>query len=134
MKEKISPALGNPNLDIDSLVEVTRAKYPGLDLSKPTDMAKILSFLVNKNWDRFQPAMLSYMKRYGTELNPGALRYFAGTVIENCKEPAYLDTYANLLYQLGGKEQAVAMKQKAIDLVPAESKARYQDSLDKMIK
>ncbi|WP_431294700.1 hypothetical protein [Pedobacter sp. P26] len=96
------------------------------------------------------------MKKYGTEVRADMLNSFAWTVFENCKdancitealswskrsvdetqskEPAYLDTYANLLYKLGKKDQAIAMQQKAVDLVTAENKAQYQVTLEKMKK
>ncbi|MNY53112.1 hypothetical protein D3C86_1888420 [compost metagenome] len=50
------------------------------------------------------------------------------------KEPMFLDTYANLLYKLGKKNEAIAMQQKAVDLVPADKKGEYQATLDKMKK
>jgi tetratricopeptide (TPR) repeat protein len=95
-------------------------------------------------------------EKYGAEVTADMLNFFAWAVFENCKdtdcitealrwskrsvdetqtkEPAYLDTYANLLYKLGKKDQAIAMQQKAVDLVTAENKAKYQVTLDKMKK
>ena len=156
VNESINPAFSNTNIDIDSLVAVTQAKYPTVNISKPADMVKILFFQVTKKWDRFQPAIMDYMDKYGAELIPNALNYFARTVLDNCadpeciaaalawskrsvaatqsQEPAYLDTYANLLYKLGKKETAIAMQRKAVDLVHDEGKARYQNTLDKMTK
>jgi thioredoxin-related protein len=156
IKESINPAFENSSINIDSLVAATQAKYPTVDIAKRTDMVKVLFFQVNKNWDRFQPAIRAYMDKYGNELIPNALNYFARTVLENCKdpdciaaamawskrsvdntqgkEPAYLDTYANLLYKLGKKQEAIAMQQKAVELVPGERKALYQGTLNKMVK
>jgi hypothetical protein len=42
----------------------------------------------------------------------------------------FMDTYANLLYKIGKKEDAVAWEQKAINL--STDKKVYQESLDKM--
>lgn len=156
LDENIYPALRKPNVNIDSLVAVVQAKYPKVDINEPTDLIKIQVFQSEKKWDKFQPAVLSYMKKYGTEVRADMLNSFAWTVFENCKdtncitealswskrsvdetqskEPSYLDTYANLLYKLGKKDQAIAMQQKAVDLVSAENKAQYQVTLDKMKK
>ncbi|MGQ7857116.1 thioredoxin fold domain-containing protein [Pedobacter sp. WC2501] len=156
LEENIYPALRKPNANIDSLAASARAKYPTVDISEPVDLMKIQIFQSEKKWDKFQPAVLSYMKKYGTEVRADMLNSFAWTVFENCKdnncitealswskrsvdetqskEPAYLDTYANLLYKLGKKDQAIAMQQKAVDLVAAENKAQYQVTLEKMKK
>ncbi|MCX2492196.1 thioredoxin fold domain-containing protein [Pedobacter sp. PF22-3] len=156
LEENIYPALRKPNVNIDSLVAAVQAKYPKVDINEPTDLIKIQVFQSEKKWDKFQPAVLSYMKKYGTEVRADMLNSFAWTVFENCKdtncitealswskrsvdetqskEPSYLDTYANLLYKLGKKDQAIAMQQKAVDLVAAENKAQYQVTLDKMKK
>ena len=138
IRENIDNVSGNSNVDIDSLVAVTQAKYPTVNLSKRTDMVKILFFLVNKRWDRFQPAIVNYMTSYSSELTPGALNYFARMVLENCKdsgcvaaaaawskrsvdktlskEPLYLYTYAGLLFKIGRTEEAISMQQKAVNL------------------
>lgn len=156
LEENIYPALRKPNVNIDSLVAAVKAKYPKVDINEPTDLIKIQIFQTEKKWDKFQPAVLSYMKKYGTEVTAEMLNSFAWTVFENCKdpdciaealswskrsvdetqskEPSYLDTYANLLYKLGKKDQAIAMQQKAVDLVSAENKAQYQVTLEKMKK
>lgn len=156
LQEQIYPGLRSRTANIDSLVAAVQAKYPEVDISKATDLLKIQFFQGTKKWDRFQPAVLAYMKKYGTEVNPQMLNTFAWAVFENCKdpeciaaamawskrsvdetqskEPAFLDTYANLLYKLGKKDEAIAMQQKAVDLVPADGKAQYQATLDKMKK
>jgi thioredoxin-related protein len=156
IQESVYPGLRTRTANVDSLVAAAQAKYPGVDISKSTDLVKIQFFQGTKRWDRFQPAVLAYMKKYGTEVDPQMLNTFAWAVFENCKdpdciasamawskrsvdetqskEPAFLDTYANLLYKLGKKDEAIAMQQKAVDLVPAESKAQYQGTLDKMKK
>ena len=156
LEENIYPGLRKPNANVDSLVAAVQAKYPTVDISKATELIKIQVFHADKKWDKFQPALLSYMKKYGAEVTADRLNFFAWAVFENCKdtdcitealswskrsvdetqtkEPAYLDTYANLLYKLGKKDQAIAMQQKAVDLVAAENKAKYQVTLEKMKK
>lgn len=156
LKDNIYPALRKPTANLDSLIAAAIAKYPGVDLVKSTDMLKVQFYQGTKNWAKFQPAVLSYMGKYGTEVKAEMLNNFAWSVFENCKdpdciaaamawskrsveetkekEPMFLDTYANLLYKLGKKNEAIAMQQKAVDLLPADEKGDYQTTLDKMKK
>lgn len=156
LKEKIYPGLRTPTANIDSLIAAATAKYPGVDITKSTDLLKVQFYQGTKKWDKFQPAVMAYMKKYGTEVNAEMLNNFAWAVFENCKdpdcvasalvwskrsvdetkekEPMFLDTYANLLYKSGKKNEAIAMQQKAVDLVPADKKGEYQATLDKMKK
>ncbi len=46
--------------------------------------------------------------------------------------PAYLDTYANLLYKLGQIKEAIEIETKALELVKESEKKSYQETLDKM--
>ncbi len=50
------------------------------------------------------------------------------------QNPAYLDTYANLLYKLGQTKEAIEIETKALELVDASKKKSYQETLDKMKK
>lgn len=156
LKENIYPGLRTATANIDSLIAAASAKYPAVDISKYTDLLRVQYYLGTKRWDKFQPAVLGYMKKYGTEVKAEMLNNFAWAVFENCKdadciasalawskrsveetqekEPMFLDTYANLLYKMGKKDEAITMQQKAVNLVPGEKKAEYQTTLDKMKK
>ena len=46
----------------------------------------------------------------------------------------FMDTYANILYKMGKKEEAIAWEQKAVDLADDATKAQLQPSLEKMKK
>jgi predicted Zn-dependent protease len=54
--------------------------------------------------------------------------------LKNTTEPAYLDTYANLLYKAGKKNEAIAWQQKAVEASPENERPGYQSTLDKMKK
>jgi hypothetical protein len=54
--------------------------------------------------------------------------------LKNSTEPAFLDTYANLLYKLGKKNEAIAWQQKAVDASSENERPGYQTTLDKMKK
>lgn len=155
MQENINPAIGNRSLNIDSLIDATKAKYPTVDIGLSAGMAKLLFFQVNKRWDKFQPEVITYMGKYRNELIPNALCYFAKTVLENCegadymaaatawaklsvektqgKVPGYLDIYAQLLYRTGKREEAIAIEKKAINLTPDGTNAPFKATLDKML-
>ncbi|KAF5278184.1 hypothetical protein FQR65_LT15778 [Abscondita terminalis] len=84
---------------------------------------------------------------------PNQLNSFAWTVFENCedkaciesalvwskkslekedKNAAYLDTYANLLYKNGNKDEAITIQEKAVATADEDSKEELQAALDKM--
>lgn len=156
LQEEIYPHLRKATANLDSLIGVAKAKYPTVDLNKSTELLQVQFYQNTKNWPKFQSSVLAYMKKYGTEVDGSMLNSFAWTVFENCedaecvasamawskrsvedtksKEPAFLDTYANLLYKMGKKEEAIAMQKQAIALVPAAEKATYEATLDKMQK
>jgi hypothetical protein len=110
-------------------------------------------YLSKRDWPKFEKAFTSYMKQYGKEMHNGELNSIAWSVFENCSdmtcvsqildlssplknttEPAYLDTYANLLYKAGKKNEAIAWQQKAVEASPENERPGYQSTLDKMKK
>ena len=46
----------------------------------------------------------------------------------------FIDTYANLLYKLNRKEEAIETEIQAMNLAPAAEKSNYQETIDKMKK
>jgi tetratricopeptide (TPR) repeat protein len=94
------------------------------------------------------------MNKYGAKASPNDLNNYAWTLFQNCNdmacvakalewsknsfkdnnEPAFIDTYANLLYKLGKKDEAITWEQKAMDLAPENDKQIFQETIDKMKK
>jgi predicted Zn-dependent protease len=91
------------------------------------------------------------MKQYSKQMSDEDMNSIAWSVFENCSdascvsqildissqlkntnEAAYLDTYANLLYKTGKKNEAIAMQQKAVDASPENERSGYQATLAKM--
>lgn len=116
---------------------------------------KVRYFQYTRNWEKFAPAVMSYMKKYGVGVSPEKLNDFAWTVFENCKDmtcvtealewskrsfegnnnPAFIDTYANILYKMGKKDEAIAWEGKALSLLPeGNDRKAYAETLDKMKK
>ena len=114
---------------------------------------KIDFYRGKKDWTAFEPVMLAYMKDYGATMTDGELNSIAWLAFANCSdmtcvsgildwskrlkesnEPGLMDTYANILYKMGKKDDAIAMEEKAIGLADPATKASLQPTLDKMKK
>jgi len=108
-------------------------------------------YRAKRDWSNFEKAIGAYMKKYSWQMTDGELNSIAWNVFESCpdmncvskildwssqlknsKEPAFLDTYANLLYKLGKKEEAIALEQKVVDLSAENDRPANQATLDKM--
>lgn len=128
-------------------------KYPA---QAPESMAKakVLWYQHAGDWNNYQAAILNYMHKYGDNASPFELNDYAWTVFQNCPDmkcvaevlgwskrsfekdnsPAFIDTYANILYKLGKKDEAIKWEQKAMDIAQGEDKKGYQEVIDKMKK
>ncbi|WP_345231618.1 thioredoxin family protein [Olivibacter ginsenosidimutans] len=142
--------------NLDSFKTVIKEKYPKINVDKQLAMAEIQLMQYRKDWNAFQPAIRSYMQQYGSEVKPEQLNSFAWAVFENCedpdcvvealawskrsideteeKSPAFLDTYANLLYKTGKTDEALVWQQKAVDLASEGEKTALRTTLEKMKK
>jgi len=119
-----------------------------------------------KDWTNFDKIFTDYMKSYASKMPDDVLNSIAWTVFETCpdmtcvagvldctkrlrdsQEPAYLDTYANILYKLGKSADvgpdgpgrlrrfvadAIALEEKAMNRAPDSDKASYKATIDKM--
>ncbi|HVS96830.1 MAG TPA: thioredoxin family protein [Puia sp.] len=119
-----------------------------------TEKAEAVYYQQKKDWSRFQTSVMDYMKKYGAHASAGDLNNFAWTVFQNCPDmtcvsealdwskrsfegkpnPTFMDTYANILYKLGKKDEAITWEQKAVDMADEGTKASLQPTLDKMKK
>jgi thioredoxin-related protein len=125
--------------------------------------AKIRWYKYKKNAPELTKNIVTYVRKYGTYLNNWYLNDYGWTVFQFSNRkleineaihwmekvinteadsanllPASIDTYANLLYKSGRKEEALAMEEKALKMaidfnIPNFSK-EYQLTVDKMIK
>jgi thioredoxin-related protein len=119
-----------------------------------TARIKINYFRNRNDWPGFEKAIVAYMKTYGQHITDPELNDIAWSVFQRCpdmtcvsevldwskrlkddKEPAFMDTYANILYKLGKKDDAIALETKAADMAgSADEKSTYQATIDKMKK
>ncbi len=132
--------------------EITK-KYPEQG-PEVVAKAKVLIYQYKADWANYQPAVIEYMKKYGANATPDELNNYAWTVFQNCTDmkcvaealdwskrsfkdfnnPAFIDTYANILYKLGKKDEALTWEKKAYDLAPEQGKQGYHDTIEKMKK
>jgi hypothetical protein len=118
-----------------------------------TARVRINFYCGGKDWINFETAMVSYMKTYGEKMSIGDLNSLAWAVFEGCpdmtcvsaildwsrrlkenSDPGVMDTYANILYKLGKKDDAIALETKALSMLPDGQKGDLQATLDKMKK
>ncbi len=105
------------------------------------------------DWAEFSKAVVTYMNDYGSKVSAKQMNEFAWTVFENCSDmncveqalewskksvdvtnnPAFMDTYANLLYKTGKKQDAISWEEKAITMLKQEQQPvnEYEATLEK---
>jgi len=133
--EEVYAKLRGNAVDWASIEKQVQEKYPQYATEVVT-MGKVRYSMVKKDWPMFQTNVMAYMKQFGSNASPAMLNEFAWAVFENCQdmtcvtealewskrsikdqeEPMYMDTYANILYKLGKKNEAIAMEEKAVKL------------------
>ena len=128
-------------------------KYPA-QANEVLAKGKVMYYQSKGDWSNFQTAVVSYMKKYGAKASANDLNNYAWTVFENCKdmtcvaealdwskrsfkdnnEPGYMDTYANILYKMGKKDEAIAWEEKAMNLAGENDKQGFKETIEKMQK
>jgi thioredoxin-related protein len=142
-----------PAPDWNALQTTLAAQYPA-QAPEIIEKSKVIYFQQKGDWEHFQTAVVSYMKKYGDGASPEELNEYAWTVFQKCPDmncvtealewskrsfkdnqsPGFMDTYANILYKMGKKDDAIAMEEKAISLADEATKTSLQPTLDKMKK
>ncbi len=126
-------------------------KYPAR-AAAISDYSKAIFYMNKGDYDKFGPAIVTYMKSHGETLSDEQLNEFAWTVFQHCSDetclqnamewsrrsfersgtPGFMDTYANILYRLGRKDEALEWEGKAKEAAPEGDKAGYQQVIDKI--
>jgi hypothetical protein len=148
-QDEIHPSVSSQNAQPDwntLAAKVSRYGAPGEEILL---RAKTIHFLNNQDWDDFAKAAGEYVNKFGQHLSPEELNQYAWTAFERVNnptllepalawsqlslkpgdQPAYLDTYANLLYKLGKKEEAIKQQEKAVSML---ADASLKENLEKM--
>ncbi|GEO10053.1 thioredoxin family protein [Segetibacter aerophilus] len=156
LNEEVFPMIFKKDAGIPDWKTITTnltAKYPA-QANEVASTGKVFYYQNKRDWNNFAVAVQDYMKAYGAKANPAQLNEYAWTVFENCKDmscvtdalewskrsfkdnntPGFIDTYANILYKLGRKDEAIAWEEKALGFASEGDKKGYQDVIDKMKK
>lgn len=153
-------------VDWDGILKKLKLKYPGYDnnLGQMLLVTKASYYSQKKEWNTCGQAVYELMQRYGDNIQGATMNDYvwdylvlhnsdhkilleAGKWMKRAVDAApdmttFMDTYANLLYKTGGNyQQALAMEQKAIDVIKVSDSAfkdgyqkEFEAALDKMKK
>ena len=108
--------------DWTAIQSAIQTKYPA-KVNEIMSYSKVVFYENKGDWNNFAPAIVAYMKSYGNNESDNQLNEFAWAVFQNCSDmtcvaealewskrsfakeqnPAYIDTYANILYKMGKK-------------------------------
>ena len=145
---------GKVEIDWAEISKTYTEKYPEY-FSKMLGPIKITYYAQKKDWKNYANSIDEYMSTYGATItNENQLNQYAWNVFENVdnkeiltkainwskksfaksNNPMFIDTYANLLYKLNRKEEAIETEIQAMNLAPAAEKSNYQETIDKMKK
>lgn len=151
-QEELYPVIFSRDAPAPNWIKINAAiikKYPAF-AKEVVAGGKVMYYQSSGNWIKFQTAVQAYMKTYGQNATPDEMNEFAWNVFENCKDmtcvkdalewsknsfkdnnnPMYMDTYANILYKLGNKDEAIKWEEKALAL--SGNDKGYQETIDKM--
>jgi thioredoxin-related protein len=150
LEEEIYPNLKSDVApDWQALHTLVAKKYPTYS-DEIISGIKVQHYQSKEDWPNFQTEVISYMKKYGGTASPEELNALAWNVFEYCADPKcveqalewskrsfketqnpmFMDTYANILYKIGKKDEAIVWEEKAMALSNGEKS--YQETLDKM--
>ncbi|MET6997470.1 thioredoxin fold domain-containing protein [Chitinophaga defluvii] len=139
--------------DWAGLEKAVKAKYPKL-AEEMLLKTKVQYFSYVKDADNAVANIIAYMKKYGHKADPQELNEYAWTIFEKCNDmkcieqalewskrsfkdkevPAFMDTYANLLFKSGKKADAIAWEEKALKSANEQERKNYEETLEKMKK
>jgi hypothetical protein len=144
---QLLPLLALKNADTSSIPDPYRRQFLAI-LEMDADVKK------NNQWKILTDTLSDYLKKGGTSFSPAKISSISKKVFEGTNDVALLQqalawmekavdaernsftmsVYANLLYKLGQKEEALKWQKKAVELSPESDQPDYQIIMDKMLK
>jgi len=121
-----------------------------------TKWIKIFYYKQKEKWNQYVESMINYVEPYYDDVKIGQLNEFAFEIFthSNRKDElekarawskqtvdsgandvflfSYLDTYANLLYKLGYRSEAIAFEERAVQLSEGDYKEAFAQTLQKI--
>ncbi len=156
VSELVNPRVrnGDENIDFNALEGEIEKEHPYVEMSSMMARAKLPYYFRKKNWPAYKDAVEEFMNSRQGNLSSGELNSYAWTIFENCddlpclqaalawskkslaqmEDPMYVDTYANLLYKSGDKDNAIIWQQKAVDNSTGHDQETFAATLQKMQK
>ncbi|MES2329909.1 MAG: thioredoxin fold domain-containing protein [Bacteroidota bacterium] len=147
IKEPISPDWKKMCLEI-------KKSYGNYYSDRITTWIKMSYYKQRQQWENYDKAVINYLGHYKETIRLSQLNSYAWdmfthstgrreleTALQWSRETlddkdkdmhAYYDTYANLLYKLKRKDEAVKAEEKAVELAPANYKKGYEETLKKI--
>ena len=156
LREDVFPVLRKKGTtpDWDALQKTISAKYPAM-ADEIMSYGKITYYgNVAQDYPAFSKEVSSYLEKYAGRFSPEELNAYAWTIFSRCEDVKcidqalqwskksvdltsnhmFMDTYANLLYKKGQKQEAIEWEEKALVAAKADKAdlAPYEESLQKM--
>lgn len=145
------PKEPNAKPDWVKITNEVSKKYP-VQAAEIVAKTKVALYQRSGDWNNYRIAIVDYMNKFGQKLTPDELNNYAWTVFQNCPDmkcvaealewskrsfegnntPGFMDTYANILYKLGRKDEAIEWEKKAMGFAQGDDKKGYQEVIDKM--
>jgi thiol-disulfide isomerase/thioredoxin len=145
---------GKTTSDWRKLTVMLKKKYHILN-PKTIDRYEAAYYLRKNDTARFEKAMLSYVEKYESQFNEDELNDHAWTAVSICenkdilemalkwsekslelvdKSPSsnycnFMDTYANIFYKLGRKEDAINWEKKALEIATRDKKEKIAKAI-----
>jgi thiol-disulfide isomerase/thioredoxin len=151
ISEEVLQKYNDGEPDWNAVTATIKQKYPS-QANEVIAKSKFIYYANRQDWNQFQYAMIDYMKKYEAKVSPGELNDYAWAIFQNCNDmncvaealkwsehsfndnnqPAFMDTYANILYKLGRKQEAITWETKAMELSPEADRKIFKDTIEKM--
>jgi hypothetical protein len=152
--EKNAPQSKTP--DWREIYDGIKGKFGPYYADRVTKWVKMGYYGQRQDWSHYNSAVVRYLQTYAETVAPGELNGYLWDIFRHDKsrkdlqealhwskgtlssrdESVYMfyDTYANLLYKLNNRAEALSQEGKALSLAPEKEKANLQGTLDKMEK
>ncbi|WPV67800.1 glycoside hydrolase family 2 protein [Chitinophaga sp. LS1] len=150
--DEIKPQM-DANTDWEKIEKTIVSKY-GATGEEIVWKARTINYLDKKDYEKFANSAIPYIDKYGDHVMFFELNNFAWEVFQHLEDTnalkaalswskrtlqegeaiTFMDTYANLLYKLGKKDEAISVEEKAVNMAAKGDKPSFQANLDKMRK
>jgi thioredoxin-related protein len=144
------------NPDWNKLYNGVREKFGNYYADRITKWVRLNYFKNKKDWKNYNRSVIDYVVFYKSTIGFNQLNSFAWDIFTYGTETndltvaadwsketleskdgntySYYDTYANLLFKLDQKQDAIEAEKKAVAMAPEDQKKEFRDNLQKMQK